>query len=365
MYKYYFSLCLFLLFLPFSGIYAQEELAAIDENTTVIEKKNDPEFSKSTTIFQKISQDSFLEVILVTNFDSLLKNKKRSATSYSGTVEFKNQKDESFKMDIKVEPRGKFRRRICSMPPLKINFSKKDLATLGLFPGCDKLKLVTHCNDTEGSDQVLMKEFWSYKLYNQLSPQSFKVFPIKVIYVNSNNPKEKMERLGFFIENNDELAYRLNGELVSGFGYKPEQFQKESYHNTLLFQYMIGNVDWDIVFNRNVKFIKPKEDSLLILVPYDFDYSALVRAPYARLNPNLNQTSLDERFCLGKFSDKEALKQTINKFKAQRKAGFTCYKICSHLKKSNKKRMDRYLNSFFNMLKDKSKLNEVFLEGRS
>lgn len=321
-----------------------------------------PDFDTSTTIFQKIKQDSFFEVILQTNFDSLIKNKKVSNQKYSGTILFRNAKGESFKTKVKIEPRGRSRRKVCSMPPLKIDFPKKALDKLGLYPGGDKLKLVTNCNDTENSDQVLMKEYWIYKLYNEITPESYQVFPIKITYVNSNNTDERIERYAFFIESNEELALRLNSELVSLFGTTPSMLTTKSYHNTLLFNYMIGNLDWDIKVGRNAKLLKQKDGEKHILVPYDFDFSGLVKAPHARLNPDYQQKNIEQRFPQGKFASKAELHETINSFNSHKKEGFNCFQQCEILTKSEKKKMHRYLGSFYKVLRDKSYLEELFLE---
>ncbi len=321
-----------------------------------------PDFHSSTTIFQKIKRDSFFEVVLETNFDSLIKNKKVSSKKYPGTILFKNMQGEKFKMKVKIEPRGRSRRKVCSMPPLKIDFPKKALEALGLFPGCDKLKLVTNCNDTEFSDQVLMKEFWIYNLYNHITPESYKVFSVKITYVNENDPTDRIERFAFFIENNDELAMRLNGETVSQFGTQPSWITPKSYQNTLLFNYMVGNLDWDILVGRNVKFIKTKDTDKITLVPYDFDYAGLVKAPHARLNPDFNQKNIEERFAKGKFPNKDALDKTVKEFMSHKDDGFQCYKNCPILNKKVKKKMNRYLGSFYQILKDKPTLYEAFLE---
>jgi len=323
---------------------------------------NKPDFHSSTTIFQKIYRDSFFEVVLETNFDSLIKNKKVSNKKYPGTILFKNKDGEKFKTKVKIEPRGRSRRKVCSMPPLKIDFPKKALKAMGLFPGCDKLKLVTNCNNTEDSDQVLMKEFWIYNLYNHITPESFKVFSVKITYVNSNDPTDRIERFAFFIENNDELALRLNGEAITQFGTQPSWITPRSYHNTLLFNYMVGNLDWDILVGRNVKFIKTTTSDKVTLVPYDFDYAGLVKAPHARLNPDFNQRNIEQRFACGKFSDKAALDQTVKEFLSHKENGFQCFKDCPILDKKVKKKMNRYLGSFYQVLKDKPTLYEAFLE---
>ena len=351
----------FSLFLPIVGFNQTSEAADTTDEKRII--KDSIDFFAATTIFQKIKQDSFYEVILQTDFDSLIKNKRISKQAYPGTILLKNGHQDQIKLNVKIEARGRSRRRFCSsMPPLKIDFPKKALRKLGLFPGCDKLKLVTNCNDTENSDQVLMKEFWIYNLYNQLTPHSFQVFPVKITYVNANNPDDRINRFAFFIESNEELTLRLKGKVETSFGITASQLDQKSYHNTLLFQYMIGNLDWDIMVQRNVKIIQPDAGGKPILVPYDFDFSGLVKAPHARLNPDFNQKNIEQRFPQGKFPDKATLMATADEFKKLEKSGFRCYMECDILDKSVKKKMNKYLTSFFRILKDKAYLTELFLE---
>ncbi len=366
--KVYFLPILFFSLLPIIGIaQSTNESPEKKEQFEAKEKKIKtpiilPDFDTSTTIFQKIQRDSFFEVILQTNFDSLLKNKKVSSEKYTGTILFKNEKGESFKTKVKIEPRGRSRRKVCSMPPLKIDFPKKALDKLGLYPGGDKLKLVTNCNDNENSDQVLMKEYWIYKLYNEITPESYQVFPVKITYVNSNNTEERFEHFAFFIESNEELALRLKSELVTLYGTTPAILTTNSYHNTLLFQYMIGNLDWNLSVGRNVKFLKQQNGEKHILVPYDFDYSGLVKAPHARLNPDYGQKYIEQRFPQGKFANKADLQKTIDMFNTHKKAGFNCFNQCQTLTKSEKKKMHRYLGSFYKLLRDKAYMEELFLE---
>ena len=356
-------ICLSFFFTISTGFNQSTTQDSIPKNIKLtIDSIKTPNFFASTTIFQKIKQDSFYEVILKTNFDSLIKNKKISTKHYPGTILFKSGGGKEIKMKVKIEPRGRSRRRVCSsMPPLKIDFPKKALEEIGLYPGCDKLKLVTNCNDTENSDQVLMKEYWIYNLYNKVTSQSYQVFPVKITYVNENNPDDRIQRFAFFIESNEELALRLKGESINMFGTTPDKLESTSYHNTLLFQYMIGNLDWDIKVQRNVKFIKPGIEGKPILVPYDFDFSGLVKAPHARLNPDYNQKKIEERFPQGKFANKEALMNTAQAFRNLEKEGFRCYMECPILDKPVKKKMNKYLTSFFRILRDKSYLQELFL----
>jgi hypothetical protein len=49
---------------------------------------------------------------------------------------------------------------------------------------------------------------------------------------------------------------------------------------------MIGNTDWSAVYFHNVKLIRTEEGRYLT-VPYDFDFSGIVNARYATIDPSL------------------------------------------------------------------------------
>lgn len=57
--------------------------------------------------------------------------------------------------EVRVRVRGKSRIRVCKFAPLRVNFKKK--ATAGtLFEGQDKLKLATHCRDSDEAEKDVL-----------------------------------------------------------------------------------------------------------------------------------------------------------------------------------------------------------------
>ena len=168
----------------------------------------------------------------------------------------------------------------------------------GLLPKYDKLKLVTHCLLEEENRQALLKEYWAYKMHNELTENSFRVHLMEVIYVHSEDPKRKYREYGFLIENTHEMAHRIGGHIVEGMGKKPEQFTEISYNNTLFFNYMIGNTDWNIELVKNLKFVHKEEGDRLTLVPYDFDFTAFVKPPYFKNIPLLDTENNPENLSL-------------------------------------------------------------------
>ena len=314
----------------------------------------------ASTIFQKMVDDNISTIEILTDFDKLLKN-KRTLEEQKAELSLVNSNGAKMKMKIKVRTRGVYRRKFCDLPPLRLNFDDTDLDSLDLNPAYDKLKLVTHCMEEENSEQVLLREYWTYKLYNQITPNSFKVHLIKVVYINTKNKKEQLERLGFIIENNKELADRIGGKLVDKYGLTPSKTTADSYQNCSMFNYMIGNLDWHLQRKRNIKIVQLTNSNELVLVPYDFDMSALVWPSYARLNPDFNQKKFNDRYVVGKFQSEIGLKTTAKKFQELKVYYLTCFDKCPYLNENSKKKMKNFIQSFYKPLDKEKALKKKFL----
>jgi len=317
--------------------------------------------AKVTTqsLFEKIKGDSIYQMVLTADFGKLIDTRFiKDAPKQQATLSLKNDSTE-WQIPVKIALRGRFRRKICDFPPIKLDFPKEQLQEMGLHPKFDELKLVTHCLASPESDQTLLKEYWAYRLYNQLTPNSFKVHLVQITYLDINNPSQTEKRLAFIIENNKELANRIGGTLVSKFGLSPEQLDAHTYYQTLLFNFMIGNVDWNVLAQRNIKYIQ--KDSALLVVPYDFDQSAIVHAPYAKPHPDAGQKKLEDRLCLGHFPDASTLEIYIEQFSDLEDA-FSFFKQCPYLLDKYKLRMENYVNSFYEPLDNKKYLRKTFLK---
>ena len=225
------------------------------------------------TLFQAIG--NYDKIVISTDLDSLFL-KKRSTTDQPAIISFHGENQPNLQFNIKVKGRGKYRRVKCDLPPLKLNFSKSEIADLGLFRNFDKLKLVTHCYLDGRVNNVVIKEHWVYKMYNSVSQHSFNVNPYSVVYQHIDDPNRTIEGEGFIIEPNEEMAFRNDAELVDTLGVKNSNITPESFHHFVMFNYMIGNTDWKFSLQKNMKFLRFENDKNLVVVPYDFDNSKFV-----------------------------------------------------------------------------------------
>ena len=229
-------------------------------NNSPLSKDIKPAFDSIQTLFQSIQQYERIEIVV--NFDSLMAGRRKD-TEQVAHITLKRQGQPNLELATKVRPRGKFRRATCDFPPLRLNFEKESLKAMNLYEEYDKLKLVTHCDAKGVAAKFLLKEYWTYKLFNEVTDSSFRVHLLAVTFVDAADSANKIESYAFVIENSDEMAHRLNGELVEGVGISTDAVAPNSYHDALVFNYMIGNSDWRINLQKNLKLVKHRNLSLI------------------------------------------------------------------------------------------------------
>jgi hypothetical protein len=257
--------------------------------------------AQQQSIFDKLSEgDEILSISIETDLEALI-SERTSADALPATLRFADAQKQKFTEEIKVSARGKFRRRVCDFPPVRLNFSKSSLRQQGYEAKFDKLKLVTHClDDRDASQDNILKEYLIYKMYNELTPYSLRVQLVRVDYIDSQRKMPKMRRYGIIMEDIDELALRVGGkECKECYSLSEEQLQSSTENLMSIFQYMIGNTDWNIAMVRNVKLIQ-LADGMSIPVPYDFDFSGFVNASYALPNMDYGLLSIKQRAFLGR-----------------------------------------------------------------
>jgi len=354
---------LFFLFFPFffygQNIIAEDSLSIISMESQVIgvDSIDNAKSKKKESIFDFISKDEIFEMTLEADFDSLLFHKKRSVVYIPGKVSFKNAELEEMNFKVKIKPRGKYRRKVCEFPPLRLKFKKKGLKKMGLSRKHNSLKLVSHCLDNKReAKQNILKEYLIYKIYNLHSEYSLRVQLIKINYVQSGSGKKLFDRMGILLEDDDELAQRTNSEVVKKKYCSVDSI--DSYHGTIhaMFQCMIGNADWSMTHMRNVKVLRPQPNSLLCTFPYDFDFSGFVSASYAIPNPDYKLYNTKQRVFLGKMYSEEEMKKVAKHFLSQKEATIQLCNDFDLLSKRCKKDVIKYLKSFYKILEDEEKM---------
>lgn len=250
-------------------------------------------------------------------------------------------------LDGEINVRGKYRRRTCSFPPYRLNFKKSSLETLG-FSKHDKYKIVTHCTEDALFNNILYREYYVYKMYNVLDTLSFNVHPLTIQYTDTETG-DSYSRPAFIIESNKELEDRIDGEIVEQRGLTAELLCPFGTERQAMFHHMIGNTDMDLRLMHNIKVIK-SEVPYFRTVPYDFDFSKIVYAPYA--HPSIKtKTYLDDRSYLGFRENSEQLLEIIEEYNVHENTLIELLKNADLLNSFDRRFMIRYIKSFYKALR--------------
>ena len=291
--------------------------------------------------------DTLLEVVLQCDWDSLMAIRK-TEKEIEGKFFFPGRSGEMEELEVGISVRGKFRRRVCEFPPIRLEFSKKELRKKNLLP-LDNLKLVTHCIDDSLSQERMAREYLIYRMYQLLSPWSLRAQLAEVKYIDIDRSRQSHSAYGILLEDDLMLAERTGVERTDTLGLAPADFYEDMEAVHALFQYLIGNTDWDLFMSRNMHLLQDKQTGRYIIVPYDFDFSGFVNASYAIPNPDYKLKTLRQRAYLGKAAPSESAR---DKVLAQKSAMLTLIKKSPFLSPAAKSDCVMYLNSGFRDIKN-------------
>lgn len=299
------------------------------------------------------SEDRPLQMILAADFSALDDDRDQESERRPARILVRGLSGAFTEVPLEVNTRGRFRlqRNICPDPPLRLRF--QDSVRVGTaFDGQGRLKLVTHCRDNETYHQNLLEEYVAYRLYNLLTDLSFRVRLVEITYLDTSGEREPRTRMGFVIEDEDLLAARVGGSMVELESTRPDQFVRDQLGLMYLFHYMIGNVDWGTSAGHNVKLLEL--DGGLYPIPYDFDWSGLVDAPYStpnRLTEPFHETVRQRLYwgvCMpgidydGLFAKARAIKGDV----------YLLLESIPGLSPANRESAKVYLEAFFGVIED-------------
>jgi hypothetical protein len=301
------------------------------------------------------SSDEPLAFRIDADFRQLRRDRDQESEERPGTVTLADAPP----LPVQVRTRGNFRLRnsTCRFPPLRLNFPKKALAGT-VLDGEDKLKLVTHCRDSDNFEQNVLEEYLAYRIYNLVTDSSFRVRLARVTYVDAAGEEDTVERWGFLIEDDDALAERLGGTVLEAEQVHPARFTGASIGPLELFQYLIGNTDFsmiagakdDICCHNVVLFSDGSEQ--YIPVPYDFDFAGLVNARYAKPNPNLPIKRVTSRLYRGNCMHNAYVDDALSQITAQRQAVHDLMSAIPGLTDRSREVALRYIGDFFSTVTD-------------
>ena len=279
--------------------------------------------------------------------------RERSQQPAAGTIAV----DGGTPLPITLAARGitRLQADTCQFPPLWVRFQGPP-PPQSLFAGQKSLKLVTHCRAAASFQQHLLLEYAAYRMFNALSPASFRARLATIDYVDSSG-KPIATRYGFFVEDLDDVAKR-NAMQEAKLPARIPTSALSLRHAALyaLFQHMVANHDWSMRAGpagdeccHNAKLISPARGVAagVIPVPYDFDYSGLVNAPYAAPPPILKLSNVRQRQYRGYCAHNNQLLTAAAQFRGARPAILAALASTPGLEQRTIRSATAYLDGFF------------------
>jgi hypothetical protein len=258
---------------------------------------------------------------------------------------------------VEVRPRGKFRRKNAFYPPLKLKFKKKELLNAG-FDTLNEIKLVLPCYENQLGDELVIREYLAYKIYERLSPASVRARLIKLTIHDTHVEKSKKTMYAILVEDEEETCARIGGSPVEQYGISPDSLHTNQAALMVVFEYMIGNTDWEISMLRNVRLVKGHESSKIIVMPYDFDFSGLVSAPYSSPASDTGLKTVRDRFLMPSGIKPESLKRALSLI---RKSKSDIYAICQskYLSRDAVEDISLFLDTFFDKIAENDEMPQL------
>lgn len=211
------------------------------------------------------------------------------------------------KWDIAVRTCGQYRLKKAATPPLKLKFWQNDLQAQGLDTFENVKIILPFYNDNTG-EELLIREYLAYQMFALIDENAVcaRLVPLELRDAGLGIGK-KQRSYALLLEDETETAYRLGSIATERPGIPMDSLEQYQAALTVLFQYMIGNTDWSFRLVRNVRLFEPEGGGPILSMPFDFDFSGLVNAPYATPAPETGLKTVRDRLLMDDGIDPRAL----------------------------------------------------------
>lgn len=282
--------------------------------------------------------------------------KKQPEEEYlDGTFSYTDADGQEHAFDLKLQARGRFRlnKSTCKFPPIRLNFRKKQVEATE-FAGQDKLKLVTHCQTRRKNfEQLLLREYLAYRILNTMTDSSFGARLMRITYVDTEKDGDSITKYGFVIESEDDLGGRLGLTTAEMRGIKVAELNPKPANLISVYEYLIGNTDFSLILGpegdrccHNARVYSTGEPPYTP-IPYDFDFSGFVNAPYAEPNPRFKIRSVTARVYRGRCVYNDLLDGTFAHFLEKEAEIRNLVAELEGLDERNRQNIGKYLDGFF------------------
>jgi len=300
--------------------------------------------------------NEIFDVRLIAPLTTLVKDRPTDE-DLQGIFQFTESDNTVVDFDVQIRTRGHFRHDTCDFPPLWLSFEKSQTKDT-LFDKQDRLKLVVHCDDSDRYEQTVLREYLAYRYFNVVTDQSFRVRLLRVTYVDTDDRRDEQTRYAFLIEHKNRVGIRLERKDLKLDRTTVNAIQADQLNLTSIFELFLGNTDFSPVAGapgneccHNYVLFGNDVDPLLS-IPYDFDQSGIVNAPYAVTNENLGIRSVRQRLYRGRCANNEHVPTSLQAFQDNRDAIYKLVEDQEGLESRTRKIIVSYIDDFYELIED-------------
>jgi hypothetical protein len=301
------------------------------------------------TFFQS---DSVLAVTLRTDLRTLLRDRDTVNSEWRAATLTYVGPDSAVTVPLRVRTRGLYRLKNCEFPPIRLRFVQNEVRGT-LWDDLRRPKLVTHCENQDNYEQNLLQEYAIYRVFRLFTPVSFGARLLRVTYEDSAGGARPVTRYGIVTEDPERLAERLGGTLVDSAGIRINRLQQSNAVLLSVFQFFIANTDWAMAFLHNIALVRMADG--LHGVPFDFDWTGVINARYARPNPVTHLSSVRVRLYRGLCLPQDRFEPVLARFEALRDSIAAVYRAVPGLEPSVVERTLRYYDEFYRAIADRTR----------
>lgn len=316
--------------------------------------------------------DAVLKAVLTAPISQAYGQRHQEARIYfPGQWTYIDENGETQRLEVSIRTRGHFRREVCELPPLQLNFKKSQVKGT-LFAGQNKLKLVAPCKEGKRYQQYVVLEYLAYKMYQLLTDNSFTVRLVRLSYVDRDEKLDPWTDIAFVIEDDKDMARRQDLDRVNVESVLYSQLVHTNVAVLQLFQFMIGNNDYSVIKPsgdddccHNIELLGSEDDDQVVLpdesiipVPFDFDFSGLVNAAYAAPPSQIPVRDVRFRYFYGLCVPRPILDQAIVELQSKREDFLALVANTEQLDESMREKNITYIEEFFEIIDDPELINE-------
>jgi hypothetical protein len=321
-----------------------------------------PSRAQERILQELFERDEVLTLDIETDLRQLIRGRREE--NYLNARLTAVEDSDSTQVDIRIRPRGNFRRETCGFPPLMLDFRKAKTIPDGPGLPFARLKLVNPCQVQATSEQYVLREYLIYRCFDLLCDKGFRTRLVRVRYDDSQGQQKSIQVYGFLLEEEEQMARRLDAVIVRSKGLSDRDVVEEHMRMLSVFEFMIGNTDWQMERLQNLVLFKINDplQPKPYAVPYDFDFTGMVDAHYAIPAPVLELSNIRERKYWGKCYPEEEMRATVEYFLERKEDIYALYRDFGLFSKASAGWSANYLDSFFGILENEKAWKRHFIE---